>query len=174
MKHPMTEQSQKVMSLAAGEARQFNHDFVGTEHILLGLLLEGSCDAGGVLQRLGVNPGNVRAEIEKLVHRGAEAPAALELPLTPRTKRVIELATEEALCLSASQITPEHLLIGLAREMSGVAGQVIKNLGLSLERVRAEALKIRLMQVRIVERAVRPVCSGTGHKRKCAKNCSRI
>ena len=162
----LSKQSQEVMTLAADEARKLNHDFVGTEHLLLGLLIEGSWASAGAIERLGATVETLRSEIEKLVQRGPVAPTAAGLPLTPRTKRVIEFASEAADNVSLAQVEPEHLLVGLLREPSGVAGQAMRNLGLQLPNVQAEAFKIRLRQMQTVERAVRPVRTGMGHKRK--------
>src|SRR5438045_228090 len=150
MSNALTEQARTVMSLAADEARQLNHEYVGTEHILLGLLREGSSDAAGALRRLGVSIDAVRAEIEKLVQRGPNAPDAAELPLTPRAKRVLQFALEVAADVSLACVGPEQLLIGLMREPTGVAGIAMRNLGLELGRVCDEALKTRVSQMRIV------------------------
>ena len=166
MFNALTEQARTVMSLAADEARQLNHEYVGTEHILLGLLREGSSDAVGALRRLGVSVDAVRGEIEKLVQRGPNPPTAAQLPLTPRAKRVLEFASESAADVSLPRAGPEHLLIGLLREPSGVAGMAMRNLGLELRKVCDEALKTRISQMRIVERAVRPVRASVKHKRK--------
>ena len=163
MHETLSESAKQVISLAAGQARALNHGYVGTEHILLGLLLEGSCEAAG---RLSLNSSSVRSEIESLTPRGPRLTPPHELPLTPRAKRVIELAWEEAISVSLPQVEPEHLLIGLIREPDGVAGHVMRNHGLQPDRVRAEALKIRMLQLRIVERAVRPVRAGITQKRK--------
>lgn len=163
MHKTLSEAAKRVMALAADEARALNHDYVGTEHILLGLL---HGDAGGTLQRLGLNSQRVRSEVAKLVSRGPQASLRADLPLTPRAGRVIELASEEATCVSLPQVEPEHLLIGLVRQLDGVAGLVMKKLGLQTDRVRAEALKVRALQIRLVERAVRPVRAGIKHKRK--------
>lgn len=162
----LAESAKRVMELAASEARALNHQYVGTEHILLGLLLEGSRAAAGTLASLGLNSDSVRSEIEKIVRHEPRLNQPAELPLTPRAKRVIQFASEEAACVNLPQVVPDHLLIGLIREPDGVAGQVMRNLGLQLEKVRAEALKIRMAQLRIVERAVRPVRAGIAHKRK--------
>ena len=108
MSNTLTEQARTVMSLAADEARQLNHEYVGTEHILLGLLREGSSDAAGALRRLGVGVDAVRAEIEKLVQRGPIPPGAADLPLTPRAKRVLQFASEVAADVSLARVGPEH------------------------------------------------------------------
>jgi hypothetical protein len=144
MSNTLNDQSQQVLKLAADEARRFQHSYVGTEHLLLGLMLEGSCQAHGTLARLGVSVDNVRAEIEKLVCRGTAPVADVEIPLTPRARRVVQFAYEEAAIVNQTLAGPEHLLIGLIREPEGVAGQVMRNLGLSLRRVWEESLKVRL------------------------------
>src|SRR5437016_8579313 len=166
MFNALTEPARNVMALAADESRKLNHHYVGTEHILLGLLVEGSWAGAGVLQRLGLDAQSVRAEIEKLVQREPEPVDAADMPLTPRAKRVLQLASEIAGDVCLSHVGPEHLLVGLIREPSGVAGIVLRNLGLSLQQVAQEAMKVRVMQMRIVERAVRPVHAGIKHKRK--------
>jgi hypothetical protein len=166
MSFALNEQAQKVLSLAADEARRFNHEYVGTEHVLLGLMLEGSSDTAGALGRLGVSIDNVRAEIERLVLRGPMPITIPELPLTPRANRVVQFAFEEAAVMSQPQAGPAHLLIALIREPDGVAGQVMRNLGLSLRRVWEESLKIRLSLMKIVERIVRPLKASIRHKRK--------
>src|SRR5207244_9357099 len=96
MLNALTEQARNVISIAADEARKLNHHYVGTEHILLGVLMGGSCTSAGVLQRLGLGIESVRAEIEKLVQRGPQPITAAELPLTPRAKHAIKLASEVA------------------------------------------------------------------------------
>ena len=166
MVNALTEQARTVLALAADEARRFNHEYVGTEHVLLGLMLEGSSDTAGALGRLGVSVDQVRAEIEKLVLRGPMPVAIRDLPLTPRAKRVVQFAFEEAAVMSQPRAGPEHLLIALIREPDGVAGQVMRNLGLSLRGVWEESLKIRLALMKIVERAVRPVKASIRYKRK--------
>jgi len=134
-----TERARKVMSFARLEAQRFHHDYVGTEHILLALVKEGTGVASVVLKKMGVELKEIRAEIEKVVERGPEpVPANQQLPYTPRAKRVLELALEEARSLSHHYIGTEHLLLGLLREQEGIAAQVLVNLGLKLEEVRDE------------------------------------
>src|SRR4051812_28641850 len=125
MPQTLTEKARQVLSLAQDEAQRFNHHYVGTEHILLGLMLEGSGESAGALQRLGLNLDTVRAEIEKLVLHGPTPATSAELPVTPRASRVIQFAFEEAAMVNQMQAGPEHLLIGLIRERDGVAGQVM-------------------------------------------------
>src|SRR4051812_28893694 len=165
MLNRLNEQAKHVLSVAAEEARALNHQYVGTEHILLGLMRDDSRVAH-VFTRLRLTPQSVRAEIQNVVHRGPVAISADELPLTPRAKQVIQFAAEEAAVLSLSLVGPEQLLVGLVRESDGVAGLVMRNLGLTIQQVSTEAFKGRLQQMRIVERAVRPVRAGVKHKRK--------
>ena len=134
-----TERARKVMSLARLEAQRFYHDYVGTEHILLALVKEGTGVASVVLKKMGVELKEIRHEIEKTVERGPEPVSSnQQLPYTPRAKRVLELALEEARNLGHHYIGTEHLLLGLLREQDGIAAQVLINLGLKLDEVREE------------------------------------
>jgi len=134
-----TERARKVMSLARLEAQRFYHDYVGTEHILLALVKEGTGVASVVLKKMGVELKEIRHEIEKTVERGPEPVASnQQLPYTPRAKRVLELALEEARGLGHHYIGTEHLLLGLLREQDGIAAQVLISLGLKLDEVRQE------------------------------------
>ena len=137
-----TERARKVIILAKEEARRFNHDYIGTEHILLGLVREGEGVAATVLQKLNVSLENIRLEIEKLVQPGPATQIMGDIPFTPRAKKALELAVEEARALGHNYIGTEHLLLGLIREGEGVASQVLLNLGLDLERVRNEVMEI--------------------------------
>jgi ATP-dependent Clp protease ATP-binding subunit ClpC len=166
MHKQLNESAKCALTLAAEEARRLNHDFIGTEHILLGLLAEGSSASAGSLQRVGLSLEKLRGEIEKLVQRGPTAIAKSDLPLTPRAGRAIQFASELADNVGLPEIGPEHLLIGLLREEGGVAGMALRNLGVKLRELCEECLKIRKQQMRIVERAVRPVVAGTRTKRK--------
>ncbi|HOP76985.1 MAG: ATP-dependent Clp protease ATP-binding subunit [Thermogutta sp.] len=130
------------MQLANQEAQRFNHEYVGTEHILLGLIKEGSGVAANVLRNLDVDLKKIRLEVEKLVQTGPDMVTMGRLPLTPRARKVIEYATEEARNLNHNYIGTEHLLLGLLREQEGVAAQVLMNLGLKLEEVREEVLNL--------------------------------
>jgi len=130
------------MALANQEAQRFNHEYIGTEHILLGLVKEGSGVGANVLKNLGVDLRKVRLEVEKLVKSGPEMVTMGKLPHTPRAKRVIEYAIEEARNLNHNYVGTEHLLLGLLREQDGVAAQVLMNLGLRLEDVREEVLNL--------------------------------
>src|SRR5688572_6612171 len=163
MKNQLSDDARRLISIAHREARGLQHEYVGTEHILLALLVERPL----TLTALGLTAEDVRREVEKLVLRGRAAiPPDVELPLTPRAKRVIDHAKLEAVAHSQNAIEPEHLLVGLIHESEGVAGQLMRGLGLDLAQVRRESLKLRLAQMRIVESAVRPVRVGTKCKRK--------
>ena len=137
-----TERARKVVILAKEEARRFNHDYIGTEHILLGLIREGEGVAAAVLQKLGVSLENIRLEIEKLVQPGPTTQIIGDIPFTPRAKKALELAAEEARALGHNYIGTEHLLLGLIREGEGIASQVLLNLGLDLNTVRSEVMEL--------------------------------
>ncbi len=137
-----TDRARKVMALANQEAQRFNHEYIGTEHILLGLVQEGSGVGANVLKNLDVDLRKVRLEVEKLVKAGPEMVTMGRLPQTPRAKKVIEYAIEEARNLNHNYVGTEHLLLGLLREHDGVAAQVLMNLGLKLEEVREEVLNL--------------------------------
>ncbi len=142
MFNKFTERARKVILLAKEEAKRFNHDYIGTEHILLGLIREGEGVAAAVLQKLGLSPEKIRLEVEKLVQSGPSTMVSGEIPFTPKAKKVIELAMEEARSLGHNYIGTEHLLLGLIREGEGVASQVLMNLGLDLNRVRNEVITL--------------------------------
>jgi ATP-dependent Clp protease ATP-binding subunit ClpC len=137
-----TERARKVIILAKEEARRFNHDYIGTEHILLGLIREGEGVAASVLEKMGLSLENIRLEIEKLVQPGPTTQIIGDIPFTPRAKKALELAAEEARSLGHNYIGTEHLLLGLIREGEGIASQVLLNLGLDLNRVRNEVLEL--------------------------------
>jgi len=137
-----TDRARKVMALANQEAQRFNHEYIGTEHILLGLVKEGSGVGANVLKNLDVDLRRVRMEVEKLVKSGPDMVTMGKLPQTPRAKKVIEYAIEEARNLNHNYVGTEHLLLGLLREQDGVAAQVLINLGLRLEDVREEVLNL--------------------------------
>src|SRR5437660_1685696 len=137
-----TDRARKVMQLANQEAQRFNHEYIGTEHILLGLVKEGSGVAANVLKNLDVDLRKIRLEVEKLVQSGPDMVTMGKLPQTPRAKKVIEYAIEEARNLNHNYVGTEHLLLGLLREEEGVAAQVLRNLGLKLEDVREEVLNL--------------------------------
>jgi ATP-dependent Clp protease ATP-binding subunit ClpC len=137
-----TDRARKVMQLANQEAQRFNHEYIGTEHILLGLVKEGSGVAANVLKNLEVDLRKIRLEVEKIVQSGPDMVTMGKLPQTPRAKKVIEYAMEEARNLNHNYVGTEHLLLGLLREQEGVAAQVLMNLGLKLEDVREEVLNL--------------------------------
>ncbi len=137
-----TDRARKVMALANQEAQRFNHEYIGTEHILLGLVKEGSGVGANVLKNLDVDLRKVRLEVEKLVKSGPETVTMGKLPQTPRAKKVIEYAIEEARNLNHNYVGTEHLLLGLLREQDGVAAQVLMNLNHKLEDVREEVLNL--------------------------------
>jgi ATP-dependent Clp protease ATP-binding subunit ClpC len=137
-----TERARKVILLAKEEAKRFNHDYIGTEHILLGLIREGEGVAAAVLASFGLSPDKIRLEVERLVQPGPSTVISGDLPFTPKAKKVIELAMEEARSLGHNYIGTEHLLLGLIREGEGIASQVLMNLGLELERVREEVMNL--------------------------------
>jgi ATP-dependent Clp protease ATP-binding subunit ClpC len=137
-----TDRARKVMQLANQEAQRFNHEYIGTEHILLGLIKEGSGVAANVLKNLDVDLRKIRLEVEKLVQSGPDMVTMGKLPQTPRAKKVIEYSMEEARNLNHNYVGTEHILLGLLREQEGVAAQVLMNLGLKLEEVRDEVLNL--------------------------------
>jgi ATP-dependent Clp protease ATP-binding subunit ClpC len=139
-----TDRARKVMQLANQEAQRFNHEYIGTEHILLGLVKEGSGVAANVLKNLDIDLRRIRLEVEKIVQTGpgSEMVTMGKLPQTPRAKKVIEYSIEEARNLNHNYVGTEHLLLGLLREQEGVAAQVLVNLGLKLEDVREEVLNL--------------------------------
>jgi len=137
-----TDRARKVMQLANQEAQRFNHEYIGTEHILLGLIKEGSGVAANVLKNLDIDLRKIRLEVEKLVQSGPDMVTMGKLPQTPRAKKVIEYSMEEARNLNHNYVGTEHILLGLLREQEGVAAQVLMNLGLKLEEVREEVLNL--------------------------------
>ncbi len=137
-----TDRARKVMQLANQEAQRFNHEYIGTEHVLLGLVKEGSGVAANVLKNLNVDLRKIRMEVEKIVQTGPDMVTMGKLPQTPRAKKVIEYAMEEARNLNHNYVGTEHLLLGLLREQEGVAAQVLMNLGLKLDDVREEVLSL--------------------------------
>ena len=136
-----TEKAIKVIMLAQEEARRLGHNFVGTEQVLLGLIGEGTGVAAKTLKSMGVNLKDARAEVEKIIGRGSGF-VAVEIPFTPRAKRVLELSWDEARQLGHNYIGTEHLLLGLIREGEGVAARVLENLGVDLNKVRSNVVKM--------------------------------
>ena len=135
-----TDRAKKVMNLARQEAQRFNHEYLGTEHVLLGLVQEGSGVAANVLKQMSVDLTKIRTEVENIVKTGPSMVTMGQLPFTPRAKKVLELSLEEASNLGHNYIGTEHLLLGLIKENEGIAAQVLMNLGVKLEEVREEVL----------------------------------
>jgi hypothetical protein len=161
-----SESAKEALRRAEQAARSMNHDFIGTEHILLGLIADESGACYGALKRLGVTPAQVRTEIESFVRRGPNVPAIPTLPYTPRASKAIEQTGREAALLQQALVGPEHLFVGLTLQPEGVAAKALLNLGLDLRQVRRAAIRIRLGQFKIVERVVRPVAVAVTYKRK--------
>ena len=136
-----TERARKVLNLAQEEAQRFQHNYIGTEHLLLGLVREGEGVAAKVLSNLGVELNRVRSAVESIIGRGDRVVLG-EIGLTPRAKKVIELAVDEARRLNHHYIGTEHLLLGLLREGEGIAAGVLESLGLSLQEVRAQTMQV--------------------------------
>lgn len=136
-----TERARKVLTLAQEEAQRFNHNYIGTEHLLLGLVREGDGVAAKVLANMGVELNKVRSAVEFIIGRGDRSVTS-EIGLTPRAKKVIELAVDEARRLNHHYIGTEHLLLGLVREGEGIAAGVLESLGVSLDKVRAQTIHV--------------------------------
>jgi ATP-dependent Clp protease ATP-binding subunit ClpA len=137
-----TDRAKKVIQLANEEAQRFNHEYIGTEHILLGLIKESGGVAANVLRHLGIDLRKVRLQVVRIVQSGPDMATMGKLPQTPRAKKVIEYTMEEARNLNHNYVGTEHILLGLLREEEGVAAQVLMNLGLNLKDVRAEVLRL--------------------------------
>ncbi len=137
-----TDRARKVMQLANEEARRFDHDHIGTEHVLLGLVKVGVGVAANVLKNLDVDLRKIRLEVERIVQSGPDMVTMGRLPQTPRAKKVIEYSMDESRNLNHNYVGTEHILLGLLREQEGVAAQVLMNLGLKLEDVRTATLEI--------------------------------
>lgn len=138
----LTDRARNALAAANGEAQRFNHEYIGTEHLLLGIVKEGNGVGANVLKNLEINLRKVRLEVEKLVKSGPDMVTMGKLPFTPRTKRVMEFAEDEARKLKHNYIGTEHLLLGLLREHDGVAAQVLMNFGVKLEEARDEILNL--------------------------------
>jgi ATP-dependent Clp protease ATP-binding subunit ClpA len=136
-----TERARKALSLAQEEAQRLNHNYIGTEHLLLGLVREGDGVAAKVLSNLGVHLASVRAEVERTIGRGDQIVQG-DLGLTPRAKKVVELAVDEARRLNHHYIGTEHLLLGLVREGEGIAADVLQSLGVNLEGLRQTTIQV--------------------------------
>jgi hypothetical protein len=136
-----TDHARNVLTFAQDEAQRFDHNYIGTEHLLLGLVREGDGTAGRVLGNMNVDLGKVRTAVEFIIGRG-DAQASGEVGLTPRAKRVIELAIDEARTFGHRYIGTEHLLLGLVREGRGIGAGVLESVGVTLDRTRAEILRV--------------------------------
>jgi len=151
-----TDRARRVVALAQDEARILNHDYIGTEHILLGLIHEGDGVAAKALESLGISLDAVRQQVLEIIGRGEQAPPG-HIPFTPRAKKVLELSLREALQLGHNYISTEHILLGLIREGDGVAAQVLVKLGADLNRVRQQVI-----QLLHGYQGKEPVSAGTG------------
>jgi ATP-dependent Clp protease ATP-binding subunit ClpC len=136
-----TDRARRVVVLAQEEARILNHNYIGTEHILLGLIHEGEGLAAQALENLDVSLSTVRSQVEAIIGRGQREPTS-HIPFTPRAKKVLELSLREALQLGHNYIGTEHILLGLLREEEGVAAQVLRKLGADLEAARQSVLEL--------------------------------
>ncbi|MFL6080557.1 MAG: Clp protease N-terminal domain-containing protein, partial [Ornithinibacter sp.] len=136
-----TDRARRVVVLAQEEARMLNHNYIGTEHILLGLIHEGEGVAAKALESLGISLEGVRNQVEEIIGQGQQAPSG-HIPFTPRAKKVLELSLREALQLGHNYIGTEHILLGLIREGEGVAAQVLVKLGADLNRVRQQVIQL--------------------------------
>jgi len=136
-----TDRARRVVVLAQEEARILSHNYIGTEHILLGLIHEGEGVAAQALNSLGISLGAVRQQVEEIIGQGQQAPSG-HIPFTPRAKKVLELSLREALQLGHNYIGTEHILLGLIREGEGVAAQVLVRLGADLNRVRQQVVEL--------------------------------
>ncbi|MGI8678448.1 MAG: Clp protease N-terminal domain-containing protein, partial [Jatrophihabitans sp.] len=136
-----TDRARRVVVLAQEEARMLNHNYIGTEHILLGLIHEGEGVAAKALESLGISLDAVRQQVEEIIGQGQQAPSG-HIPFTPRAKKVLELSLREALQLGHNYIGTEHILLGLIREGEGVAAQVLVKLGADLNKVRQQVIQL--------------------------------
>ncbi len=153
-----TDRARRVVVLAQEEARMLNHNYIGTEHILLGLLQEGEGVAAKALESLGISLDGVREQVQEIIGQGQQAPSG-HIPFTPRAKKVLELSLREALQLGHNYIGTEHILLGLIREGEGVAAQVLVKLGADLNRVRQQVI-----QLLSGYQGKEPVASGSGQQ----------
>src|SRR4029450_1438854 len=136
-----TDRARRVVVLAQEEARHLDHNYIGTEHILLGLIHEGEGVAAQALESLEISLESVRSQVREIIGQG-ESPPSGHIPFTPRAKKVLELSLREALALGHNYIGTEHILLGLIREGEGVAAQVLINLGAGLERTRQQVVQL--------------------------------
>ena len=145
-----TDRARRTIVLAQEEARMLNHNYLGTEHILLALVYEGEGVGAKALESLGISHDGVRQQIEEIIGRGQRAPSG-HIPFTPRAKKVLELSLREALQLGHTYIGTEHILLGLIREGDGVAAQVLVRLGADLDRTRQQVIEVLHGHVASVE-----------------------
>ena len=136
-----TDRTKRVIVLAQEEARMLNHSYIGTEHILLGLIREGEGVAAKALESLEIGRAAVRQQVEEIIGQGKQAPPG-HIPFTPRAKNVLDLSLREAIQLGDSHIRTEHILLGLIREGDGVAAQVLIKLGADLNKVRQQVIQL--------------------------------
>ena len=136
-----TDRARRVVVLAQEEARMLNHNYIGTEHILLGLIHEGEGVAAKALESLGISLDGVRTQVTEIIGEGQQAPSG-HIPFTPRAKKVLELSLREALQLGHNYIGTEHILLGLIREGEGVAAQVLTKMGADLNKVRQQVIQL--------------------------------
>ena len=136
-----TDRARTVVVLAQDEARRLDHNYIGTEHILLGLIREGEGVAAKALEALGISLDSVRQQVEQIIGQGQQAPSG-HIPFTPRAKNVLQLSLSEARQLGHDYIGTEHILLGLIREGEGVAAQVLVRLGAELDRVRQQVIQL--------------------------------
>ncbi|HRE02708.1 MAG TPA: Clp protease N-terminal domain-containing protein, partial [Ilumatobacteraceae bacterium] len=136
-----TDRARRVVVLAQEEARLLNHSYIGTEHILLGLIHEGEGVAAKAMESLGISLEAVRSQVEEIIGQGGSSPSG-HIPFTPRAKKVLELSLREALQLGHNYIGTEHILLGLIREGEGVAAQVLVKLGADLSKVRQQVIQL--------------------------------
>ncbi len=137
-----TDRARRVVVLAQDEARMLDHNYIGTEHILLGLIHEGHGLAAKALESLGISLAVVRQQVEEIIGRGQQQPPSGHIPFTPRAKKVLELSLREALQLGHTYIGTEHILLGLIREGEGVAAQVLVSVGVDLNRARQQVIQL--------------------------------
>ena len=163
-----TDRARRVVVLAQEEARMLNHNYIGTEHILLGLIHEGEGVAAKALESLGISLEGVRQQVEEIIGQGQQAPSG-HIPFTPRAKKVLELSLREALQLGHNYIGTEHILLGLIREGEGVAAQVLVKLGADLNRVRQQVI-----QLLSGYQGKEPAAAGTGAAGEAAPSTSLV
>ena len=137
-----TERARKVVILAREEAERYRHEYLGTEHILLGLLKDGGGFAIAVLQKLGIDPKQLRVELERNLPKSVDTPVEGDIPFTPKAKKVLEYAVEEARLMGHNYIGTEHLLLGIVREKDGLAAKVLSSLGINLQETREQTVNL--------------------------------